>query len=933
MAKSMGSARQDLVLFAHRTLKSQRLARGVSWLDKNWHSLVAKDCIEALDSSFVGLTKDEADNRRKVHGSNQLIEAKRLSLLTVFFNQFRDFMILVLLAATLISGLLGEYTDAITIIAIIILNGVLGFAQEIRAEKSLASLKELTAPMARVRRGGDEIVQIPAKDLVPGDVVLLEGGDRVPADGRLISSQGLAIEESALTGESVPSSKQANLSVDPTAPLGDRKNMVYMGTMVTRGRAEFLVTEIGMGTEMGKIADLMAQSEETLTPLQRRLDQLGKVLVWLSLCLTLLVVLTGVLHGQPLYEMFLAGVSLAVAAIPEGLPAIVTIALALGVQRMIKRRAIVRKLPSVETLGCATVICSDKTGTLTQNRMTVQRIFADGEWYRVTGTGYDTLGEFVFEESSIQPLRRPALRAVIEIGALCNDASFTVDENAEHVTGVKGDPTEAALLVLAKKAGLAFDNKEFTRVDEIPFDSDRKMMSVLVTRGDEVLLMVKGAPDVLLDRSNRILTGGREEPMSQGLKRNVVAANQQMGSAALRNLGFAYRRFKSVEAAKKEQDPETGLVFAGLIGMMDPPREEVYDAIRTCHSAGIRTVMITGDHALTATAIARELNIMTEGGKAMTGVELDAIDDDELPAHVKNVAVFARVNPEHKLRIVRALQAQGEVVAMTGDGVNDAPAIKQADIGISMGQGGTDVAKEASALVLADDNFATIVAAVEEGRGIYDNIKKFIRYLLASNVGEIVTMFIAMLVGFPLPLLPIQILWVNLVTDGLPAIALGVDPAEEDIMSRPPRRVNEGIFARGLSVKILSRGILIGIATLIVFFWSYRSNPANLMLARSMAYATLTMAQMVLVFDCRSVEGGIFKRNFFGNKPLLLAVASSVILFLLTMYVPPLAKVFSTVPLDLKEWIIVLVASAAPTLTLSARRTAKKALRPKVATR
>lgn len=898
-------------------------------MEKPWHALSAADCLQSLETSPSGLTADEVQERRRSHGANQLIEGNKVSLLTIFFNQFRDFMTIVLVVATLISGLLGEYADAITIIAIIILNGILGFVQEVRAERSLAALKELTAPMARVRRDG-RVQSIPARELVPGDIILLEGGDRVPADARLVSAYGLDVEESALTGESVPVHKQANVYVDPTAPLGDRRNMVYMGTLVTRGKAEAVVTATGMATEMGKIADLMQQSEEQLTPLQRRLDQLGRILVWLSLGITLLVVVAGVLHGQPLYQMFLAGVSLAVAAIPEGLPAIVTIALALGVQRMIKRNAIVRKLPSVETLGCASVICSDKTGTLTQNRMTVQRVWVDGEWYRVTGAGYDPLGEFLFDERPVQPLRRAGLRRVIEIGALCNNAVLAETEEGEGGRRfvVQGDPTEGALLVMARKAH--FEVEGYERIDEIPFDSERKLMSVLVKTPDgEVLLLVKGAPDVLLERSTQVYTGGRPEPLSASLKKRILVANEQMAAAALRNLAFGFRRLPSVEAAKSERDPERQLVFVGMVGMMDPPREEVYEAIQKCHRAGIRTVMITGDHRETAIAIARQLDMLPEKGRVLTGPEMDAMTDEDLSRIVDQVYVYARVSPEHKLRIVRALQARGEIVAMTGDGVNDAPAIKQADIGIAMGQNGTDVAKEASALVLADDNFATIVAAVEEGRGIYDNIRKFIRYLLASNVGEIVTMFVAMLAGMPLPLTPIQILWVNLVTDGLPAIALGVDPAERDIMDRPPRPVNEGIFARGLGVKILSRGILIGVATLAVFLWALRTAPGDLKRAQTMAYTTLTLAQFILVFDCRSVEGGILKRNLFENIWLWLAVLSSVALFLVTLYLPPVARLFGTTPLAGMDWVIALVAAALPTFLLSVRRAGRKALRPK----
>ncbi|WP_407655258.1 calcium-translocating P-type ATPase, SERCA-type [Alicyclobacillus dauci] len=899
---------------------------------QNWHAISEADCFAALDSGMAGLSSAQVDARRKECGLNQLSEGHKVSLLTVFLNQFRDFMIIVLLAATLISGLLGEYTDAITIILIIFLNGVLGFVQEVRAEKSLSALKELTAPVARVRRNG-QVTNVPAKELVPGDIILLEDGDRVPADGRILKASVFYVEESALTGESVPSSKDPTILTEVDSNLGDRKNMVYMGTMVSRGKAEVLVTATGMATEMGKIADLMQQSEESLTPLQQRLDQLGKTLVWLSLGLTVLVVIAGVLHGHQVYEMFLAGVSLAVAAIPEGLPAIVTIALALGVQRMIKRNAIVRKLPSVETLGCATVICSDKTGTLTQNRMTVQRIFADGSWLSVTGTGYDPVGEFMMGEHVVDPNRRAALKSLIDIAGTCNNAMILQNETENGtVYAVQGDPTEGALLVLAKKAGFDDPDAVYQRIEELPFDSERKLMSVLVKSGDDVFVFVKGAPDVLLDRSNRILLNGREETLGQTTRKTIQVANQEMASQALRNLGFGYRRFKSVDSAKRAPDWESELVFVGLCGMIDPPRDEAFDAIQIARDAGIRTVMITGDHQITAKAIATNLSILPDGGRVVTGAELDKMSDAELESLVEDVYVYARVTPEHKLRIVRALQARSHVVAMTGDGVNDAPAIKQADIGIAMGQSGTDVAKEASSLVLADDNFATIVAAVEEGRGIYDNIKKFIRYLLASNVGEIVTMFFAMLAGLALPLAPIQILWVNLVTDGLPAIALGIDPPENDIMKRQPRNVREGIFAKGMSTKILSRGILIGLVTLAVFIWSLRTN-GTLAHAQTMAYATLTMAQLILVFDCRSLEGGIMKRNIFGNMWLILAVLSSVVLFLMTIYVPKIALAFRTIPLGIADWAIVLVMAAIPTFALSLRRASRNALRPKASTR
>nr|WP_282201453.1 calcium-transporting P-type ATPase, PMR1-type [Collibacillus ludicampi] len=888
-----------------------------------------QECLQKQEVKLSGLTEDDVYARREQYGENRLAEGEQKSLLTLFLDQFRDFMILVLLGATLISGLLEEYTDAITIIAIVIVNGFLGFFQEVRAERSLASLKELSAPTARVIREGKKRV-IPAAELVPGDIIELEAGDRVPADLRLIAVHGLETEESALTGESLPVAKLVERINDPEAGLGDRRNMAYMGTMVTRGKGQAVVVATGMQTEMGKIADLIQSAEDAMTPLQMRLEHLGKILVYVALGITAVVVITGILHGQKMYEMFLAGVSLAVAAIPEGLPAIVTIALALGVQRMIKRRAIVRKLPSVETLGCATVICSDKTGTLTQNKMTVQKVWLGGIFYGVTGSGYEPQGEFLLSGRTIDPNRRPDLKRLLQIGVLCNNAELVKvnkGKGEETLWQVNGDPTEGALLVLGGKAGIRTDAIEQVeqRVEEIPFDSVRKMMSVLTRNKEgEMHLLVKGAPDVLLSRCSHMLVEGKVVPLSASLRKSIIQANEEMAREALRVLGFAYRPLYDIKQLK-QRDPEQNLVFVGLAGMMDPPREEVFEAIQKCKRAGIKTIMITGDHQATAEAIARQLGILPAKGIVLNGNDLQQMTDQQLIDKVDHTYVFARVSPEHKLRIVKALQARGHVVAMTGDGVNDAPAIKAADIGISMGQSGTDVAKEASALILSDDNFATIVAAIEEGRGIYDNIRKFVRYLLASNVGEIVTMFIAMLMGLPLPLLPIQILWVNLVTDGLPAIALGVDQAEADIMKRPPRNVKESIFARGLGFKILSRGILIGLATLAVFWYGLQTDPSNLEKAQTMAFATLVMAQLIHVFDCRSVEKGIFSRNLFENMWLVASVLSSTLLLLTVMYVTSLQPIFRTVPLGVVDWLLVLVASAIPTFALAARRATRQA--------
>ncbi len=887
-----------------------------------WHTLSKDEVLAALGTDKNGLVSQDVVLRQQTHGENRLLEQNRISFLSVFFEQFRNFMVIVLLVATLISGLLGEFTDAVTILIIVFANALLGFFQQVKAERSLQSLRELTAPVARALRD-HTWHEIPAKELVPGDVIGLSAGDRVPADCRLLEVSELHVEESALTGESIPSVKKVAAVNDPSAALGDRVNMLYMGTMTTRGVGEAVVVATGMNTEMGRIANLIQASEDSATPLEDRLTQLGQILVYLSLIITFIVVVAGVIHGHAIYEMFLAGVSLAVAAIPEGLPAIVTIALALGVQRMIKRKAIVRKLPSVETLGCATVICSDKTGTLTKNQMTVKEIFIDSRSLIVEGDGYQPLGRVLAGGIPVKE-SDPALSLLVRIGVSCNNASLT--EEHGQISAL-GDPTEAALLTLGRKV---MNFPPDTRLYELPFDSERKRMSVVVKQEDGLQLWVKGAPDLLLDRSTHVMMNGRIEVMTRAHRDVILKKLVDMADRALRTLGFAYKRVNQPdgEADRIEKD----LIFVGLVGITDPPRPEVKQAIAQCYNAGIRTVMITGDHKGTAEAIARDLGILPRDGEVVTGAELDGMTDRMLQDRVNNVYVFARVSPLHKLRIVRALQQNGHVVAMTGDGVNDAPAIKAADIGIAMGKTGTDVAKDASALILADDNFATIVAAIEEGRGIYDNIRKFIRYLLASNVGEIVTMFLAMVAGLPLPLLPIQILWVNLVTDGLPAIALGVDDMEEDTMQRPPRDVREGIFARGLGRKIITRGFLIGFMTLFVFYGALQLK-TPLETAQTMAFATLVMAQLIHVFDCRSVYYGIIERGIFGNLWLVFAVLSSLLLLLAVIYIPLLRPIFHTSVLSFLEWGIILVAGAIPTFAVQARRTAKKGIMRSLAVR
>ncbi|QIZ67272.1 cation-translocating P-type ATPase [Geobacillus subterraneus] len=888
-----------------------------------WHTLAASDVAHETKTNVkTGLTAAEAEKRLRQFGYNELAEGKKESAIVVFFRQFQDFMVLVLLLATVISAFLGEYVDAVAIVVIVIMNAILGFIQERRAEKSLAALKRLSAPQAVVLRGG-EWVKVPTRELVVGDVVRLASGDRVGADIRLIEAAGLEIEESALTGESVPVAKSAAPLHTAQASLGDLHNMAFMGTLVTRGNGVGIVIATGMKTAMGQIATMLEEADAGATPLQRRLEQLGKILLVVALALTAAVVAVGVIQGHDLYEMFLAGVSLAVAAIPEGLPAIVTVVLALGVQRMIKRNAIVRKLPAVETLGCASVICSDKTGTMTENMMTVTQVWAGGRTFAVSGVGLETDGEFSERGRTVDPNRVPQLARLLTMGVLCNSSELKEENGRRYVDG---DPTEGALLVAAAKAGLAKGMllREYTIEQEFPFDSERKMMTVIVRdRNGRRFVVTKGAPDVLLERADRLEWNGREQALTPAWKEAVEKAVHQMAASALRTIAVAYRPLADNEKIKSEEEAETQLIFLGVAGMIDPPRPEVKEAVARCKEAGMKTVMITGDHVVTAAAIAKQLGILPPGGKVMDGAALSKLSVDELERVVDEIYVFARVAPEHKLKIVNALKRRGHIVAMTGDGVNDAPALKAADIGVAMGRSGTDVAKEAASLVLLDDNFATIEAAIEEGRNIYENIRKFIRYLLASNVGEILVMLFAMLLALPLPLVPIQILWVNLVTDGLPAMALGLDRPEENVMKRPPRRPDEGVFARGLGWKIVSRGVLIGLVTLAAFMTAYERSGDDLVYGQTAAFATLVLAQLIHVFDCRC-ERSIFDRNPLGNGYLVAAVVVSLLLLLVVIYYPPLAAVFHTKPIAALDWLLIAGLSALPTFLFAGSFFARK---------
>ena len=878
---------------------------------------------EALHTnSYTGLSDDEVRDRQRKYGFNELQEGEKQSLILLFFAQFKDFMVLVLLVATLISGLLGEYVDAIAIIAIVFLNGILGFFQERKAEKSLDALKEMSAPQVHVLRN-NQWTKIPSKEVVVGDILKFTSGDRIGADLRIIESSSLEIEESALTGESQPVVKTSDPLLFEAEGIGDEENKAFMGTMVTRGSGVGIVISIGMDTAMGQIAHLLQSAETNTTPLQRRLEQLGKILIVTALILTIIVVLTGILQGNDLYTMFLAGVSLAVAAIPEGLPAIVTVALSLGVQRMIKKRAIVRKLPAVETLGCASVICSDKTGTMTQNKMTVTKLWSGGKTWDVTGTGYTPQGEFLDGEQPISLKTEKSLLQLLTFGMLCNNAD--VMEKGDQFV-LDGDPTEGAMFVAALKAGLTRGqlHERFTIVKEFPFDSIRKMMSVIVKdEAGKHFVVTKGAPDVLFSRCESILWDGKTAPFNKEYQSVVNREMDGLASHALRLIAVGFKPLTTGNILLHEDEAEKDLIFVGLQGMIDPPRPEVKQAIKECREAGIKTVMITGDHVTTAKAIAFQLGILKGKEKVLEGKQLNDMSFEELEEIVEDIAVFARVSPEHKLKIVKALQNKGHIVAMTGDGVNDAPAIKTADIGIAMGITGTDVAKEASSLILVDDNFATIKSAIKEGRNIYENIRKFIRYLLASNVGEILVMFFAMLCGLPLPLVPIQILFVNLVTDGLPAMALGLDEAEDDVMKQKPRHPNEGVFARGLGWKIISRGILIGITTLIAFYIIYRANPDNLAYAQTVAFATLVLTQLILVFDCRS-EKSIFSRNPFGNKYLVGAVLSSLLPMLAVIYYEPFQVIFHTVSISARDWLLIIGMSSIPTFLLAGSFLARK---------
>lgn len=856
-----------------------------------WHAMEAAVVAAELQvDPAVGLSRSEAAERWRRYGPNELAESHRRSPVTMLLEQFTSPLVVVLIAAAVASATLHDVNDAIVIGVILLLNAVVGFLQEYRADQSMRALKRLTVPHVRVRREGVETT-VPATEVVPGDIVLLQAGDLTPADARLLAAANLRADEAPLTGESEPVDKTPGALADPALPVAERTNMVHSGTAIVYGRGEAIVVATGMRTELGAIAAALQAAEETQTPLQRRLADLGKTLALWALGLCVVILAAGVLRGEPLREMIMVAIALAVAAIPEGLPAVVTIALALGARRMARRNALVRSLPAVEGLGSVTVICTDKTGTLTRNEMTVTDLVVDGQEWEVTGVGCQPVGE-LRPAGGAAGARPAALERLLTAGVLCNDAVLSQDPAAPDQCRVLGDPTEGALLTLAAKAGvdLVALREQLPRTDEVPFDSERKRMATLHDGSDGPLVAAKGSPETLLEVCSRAYWLGAERPLDETLRHDILAHVQKLASRGRRVLALADR------PDHRPPPLDSDLTFVGLVGIIDPPRPEAKAAVAECHSAGIRTVMITGDHKLTAQAIAEELGMLRPGDRAITGQELDALSPEELRAEVEHVSIYARVTPEHKLRLVEALQDRGEIAAMTGDGVNDAPALRQADIGVAMGITGTDVAREASRLVLADDNFATIVAAVREGRIIFDNMRKFLRFLLNTNLAEILTMLIAILAGWPVPLTALQILWVNLVTDGLPALALGFEPGDPDIMKRKPRDPKASLLTIPVMQSIAIHGAVMAAAVLLVTRLGVDHQHSQ-----TIAFTALALAQMANCLACRAEQKLIIEIGFFSNPHLVGAVALTVLAQLAVVYVPFMQEVFKTVPLSATE--------------------------------
>ncbi len=880
-----------------------------------WYSLSIEETLTKLNSKATGLSTQEASNRLASNGPNELKEGKRISPFMMFLSQFKSLIIWILIVAGVVAGILGDILDAFAIFTIVILNAVIGFYQEYKAEKSILALKKMTAPQAKVKRDG-KITTIPALRIVAGDVITLEAGDVVVADARLIEGATLKSIESALTGESEAVVKNVSFTSSSDIPLGDRENMVFMGTSVATGTATAVVVTTGMNTELGRIAGLIEEaSSEENTPLQKKLDSFGRVLIWATLGIVALLFVLGLFRGTKLLELFMTSVSLAVAAVPEGLPGVVTVALALGVSRLARRRALVRKLPAVETLGATTVICTDKTGTLTVGEMTVRVLYVAGNSYEVTGEGYEPVGEVLIDgKKATDELLKP-LQELANVLTGCNNAQLVKEKKKWKVVG---DPTEGALLAVAHKIGgdpKKFD-KEMPKHQEIPFDSDRKMSAIIRRMPDGKLrAFINGAPDVLLERCTKIYTGKKVGSLENKNRKEILARNTDMAQKGLRVLGSAYRDLGA--KSSKELTAETverDLVFVGLSGMQDPPRPEAKAAVAKCHEAGIRVVMITGDHPHTAKAIAEEIGIAKPDDETMEGVELDKLSDSELKKRAKKIAVYARVTAEHKLRIIHAWKANGAIVAMTGDGVNDAPALKGADIGIAMGRNGTEVTKQASDIIITDDNFASIVNAVEEGRGIYDNIRKTLQYLLAGNTGELLLITICVVAGLPMPLLPIHLLWINLVTDGLPALALAADPIDSDVMKRAPRHHSERITNRSFLRTMSLTGVLTAGVAFAVFLFMLKTGSEEV--ARTFAFTTLVFAELLRSFGARSETKPVWRIAFFSNLNLVIVVSFSISIQVLSQHNETMSRLLKTSPVTFRDCLILFAIGTIPLLIL-----------------
>ncbi|MGB9740193.1 MAG: cation-translocating P-type ATPase [Candidatus Bathyarchaeia archaeon] len=898
-------------------------------MSKPWHAMEIEETLKALNAKENGLSQEEVQKRLQEYGPNELKKEKGISPIRLFLEQFADILIIILLIATGLSIYLGEITDAIVIIAIVLACAILGFVEEYRSEKALEALKKMTAPTAMVLRDGKE-VKVQASEIVPGDIILLYTGDKVPADARLIEAINLKMDEAPLTGESTP----VNKTVDPLPEetgIPERRNIVFTGTAVVYGRGKAVVTSTGMNTEFGKIAKMVQVTEEEETPLEKRMASVGKWIGILCIAVCLTVAAIGIVEGRNPLDMILWGVSLAVAAVPEALPAIVTGALAVGMYRMAKVNTIVRRLPAVETLGCTSVICADKTGTMTKGEMTVQRIYVNDQTIKVSGVGYEPQGEFLFEDKKLDPAQEEELVALLKVSTLCNDAKLEKETESGRWI-IKGDPTEGALVVAAAKAGLWKEEleKETPRIGEVPFSSERKRMTTVHLASKKKMAFMKGAPEIVLERCTKILSKGKVRKITAEDKEKILTVNEAMAMQALRNLGFAYRELPE-SATNFDEKIENDMTFVGIMGMIDPPREEVKDAISLCRNAGIKVVMVTGDHKLTAVAVAKELNLIGENeapSQVLTGQELDKINDEQLTQMVENIVIYARVSPEHKMRIVKAWKAKGYVVAMTGDGVNDAPALKMADIGVAMGITGTEVTKEASDMVLTDDNFASIVKAVKEGREIYDNIKKYLTYLLRCNIMEILVMFIVMISvpylagsayqpgGDPklsptVALTAIQLLWVNLTTDGLPALALGIDPGDPDLMERKPRDPNESVFTRDVKLYLMLVPIMMTALLLTGYFMCQPwLDEYHLLEARTQLLTAMILMELANAISARSLRYTVFKVGIFKNKFLWVAILSSLGLQLMVLYTPFLQDLFDVHAPEPIDWAIAILFTA-----------------------